>query len=162
MPQLWRRISKTTKTNNSKHLNPFKFYFMKLHPYFVFNGQAKKALDFYSSALGLEISEAKTYGESPMPHEPEQKDWIIHAALNWKGETLAMLADSPDQKLDKNPNIHISLNYSDLEEMKTAFNRLSQEGEITMPLEKQFWNATFGQLIDKFGIHWMMNCDHTS
>ena len=46
--------------------------------------------------------------------------------------------------------------------MKAAFNRLSQEGEITMPLEKQFWNATFGQLIDKFGIHWMMNCDHTS
>ena len=73
-----------------------------------------------------------------------------------------MLADSPDQKLDKNPNIHISLNFSDLEEMKAAFNRLSQEGEITMPLEKQFWNATFGQLIDKFGIHWMMNCDHTN
>ena len=34
-------------------------------------------------------------------------------------------------------------------------------GKITMPLEKQFWNATFGQLIDQFGIHWMMNCDHT-
>ena len=81
---------------------------MKLHPYFVFNGQAKKALDFYSSALGLEISEAKTYGESPMPHEPEQKDWIIHAALNWKGETLAMLADSPDQKLDKKTQTFIS------------------------------------------------------
>ena len=73
-----------------------------------------------------------------------------------------MFADSPDLKLTQNPNVHISLNYTDLEEMKSAFNRLSQGGEITMTLEKQFWNATYGQLIDQFGIHWMMNCDHNN
>lgn len=31
---------------------------------------------------------------------------------------------------------------------------------VINPLKKQFWNATFGQFVDKFGIHWMMNCDH--
>lgn len=134
---------------------------MKLHPYLIFNGQAQKALDFYSDALGLEQSEVKTYENSPVPHSSEQKNWIMHATLNWKGETLIMLADSPDHKLEKNPNIHLSLNYNDVEEMKIAFDHLSQGGKITMPLEKQFWNATFGQLIDQFGIHWMMNCDHT-
>ena len=135
---------------------------MKLHPYFIFNGQAKAALDFYSAALGLKIGEMSTYGSSPVPHRAEHTDWIMHAALNWKGETLAMFADSPDLKLTQNPNVHISLNYTDLEEMKSAFKRLSQGGEITMPLEKQFWNATYGQLIDQFGIHWMMNCDHNN
>ena len=135
---------------------------MKLHPYFIFNGQAKAALDFYSAALGLEIGEMSTYGSSPVPHQAEHRDWIMHAALNWKGETLAMFGDSPDLKLTQNPNVHISLNYTDLEEMKSAFTRLSQGGEITMPLEKQFWNATYGQLIDQFGIHWMMNCDHNN
>ena len=134
---------------------------MKLHPYLIFNGQAQKALDFYSTALGLEQSEVNTYENSPVPHSTEQKNWIMHAALNWKGETLVMLSDSPENKLEKNPNIHLSLNYSDVEEMKIAFDRLSRGGKITMPLEKQFWNATFGQLIDQFGIHWMMNCDHT-
>ena len=134
---------------------------MKLHPYLIFNGQAQKALDFYSTALGLEQSEVNTYENSPVPHSSEQKNWIMHAALNWKEETLVMLSDSPENKLEKNPNIHLSLNYSDVEEMKIAFDRLSRGGKITMPLEKQFWNATFGQLIDQFGIHWMMNCDHT-
>ena len=134
---------------------------MKLHPYLIFNGQAQKALDFYSTALGLEQSEVNTYENSPVPHSTEQKNWIMYAALNWKEETLVMLSDSTENKLEKNPNIYLSLNYSDVEEMKIAFDRLSRGGKITMPLEKQFWNATFGQLIDQFGIHWMMNCDHT-
>ena len=134
---------------------------MKLHPYLIFNGQAQKALDFYSTALGLEQSEVNTYENSPVPHSTEKKNWIMHAALNWKEETLVMLSDSPENKLEKNSNIHLSLNYSDVEEMKIAFDRLSRGGKITMPLEKQFWNATFGQLIDQFGIHWMMNCNHT-
>ena len=64
---------------------------MKLHPYFIFNGQAKAALDFYSAALGLEIGEISTYGSSPVPHQAEHRDWIMHAALNWKGETLGVL-----------------------------------------------------------------------
>ena len=28
-----------------------------------------------------------------------------------------------------------------------------------MPLQEQFWGATFGMLTDKFGIHWMFNCE---
>ena len=37
------------------------------------------------------------------------------------------------------------------------FNALAEGGKITMPLEKQFWGATFGQLIDRFGNQWMFN-----
>lgn len=29
-----------------------------------------------------------------------------------------------------------------------------------MPLEKTFWNATFGMLTDKYGIQWMINYEH--
>jgi len=135
---------------------------MKLHPYFVFNGQAREALLFYCKALDISHGEIKSYGDSPMPHTPEQKDWLVHAELQFEGETIAMFADSTDSPLTKNPNIHISLNYYNLALMEKSFRQLAEGGEITMPLEKQFWNATFGQLIDRFGLHWMMNCDHTS
>ena len=77
------------------------------------------------------------------------------------------------QKVKKNKSLKTKLSSKSTEkknvvstqdekpEIKIAFDRLSRGGKITMPLEKQFWNATFGQLIDQFGIHWMMNCDHT-
>ena len=111
---------------------------MNLHPYFVFNGQAREALSFHVNALGIEHGEINTYGDSPMPHEPHQKDWVVHAELIFKGTTLAMFADSADAPLSANPNIHISLNFSDLEEMKVAFERLAEGGKITMTLDIGF------------------------
>ena len=133
---------------------------MILHPYFIFNGEAREAITFYAKALGITNGEINTYGDSPMPHLPHQKDWVVHAELLFKGTTLAMFADSADTRLRANPNIHISLNYTDLEEMKVAFNCLAEGGKITIPLEKQFWDATYGQLVDRFGLHWMMNFNH--
>jgi len=133
---------------------------MKLHPYFVFNGQAREALEFYSQALDISHGEINTYGDSPMPHQPEQKDWMVHSDLQFAGETIAMFADSVEAPLSNNPNIHISLNYDNLAKMEKAFAQLAEGGKVTVPLEKQFWNATFGTLTDKFGIHWMMNFDH--
>ena len=81
---------------------------MKLHPYLIFNGQAQKVSTFIQQ--GLEQSEVNTY-DSPVPHSTEQKNWIMHAALNWKfGDAIRI-----ENKLEKNPNIHLSLNYSDVD-----------------------------------------------
>jgi len=134
---------------------------MKLHPYLIFNGQAREALIFYTQALNLTHGEINVYGNSPLTHTPEQKEWIVHADLQYQGETIAMFADSIDTPLSNNPNIHISLNYDNLTEMEKGFIQLAKGGKITMPLEKQFWNATFGMLTDKYGLHWMMNFDHS-
>ena len=30
-------------------------------------------------------------------------------------------------------------------------------GTVIMPLEKQMWGDEYGQLVDKFGISWMVN-----
>lgn len=87
---------------------------MILHPYFIFNGEAREAITFYAKALGITHGEINTYGDSPMPYLPHQKDWVVHAELLFKGTTLAMFADSADTPLRANHNIHISLNYTDL------------------------------------------------
>lgn len=133
---------------------------MKLHPYLIFNGQAQSALRFYCESIGLTHGEFNTYEKSPIPHESAQKDWIMHVDVMFEDQVLFMMSDGPDFPLEKNNNVHISLNYEDLDKMKLAFDRLSKGGKINRPLEKQFWNATYGQLTDQFGIHWMMNCDH--
>ena len=134
---------------------------MILHPYLIFKGEARDALDFYSQNLGVEIYQCKTYADSPMPHSEEQKNWLVHGELRNNNETFLMVADNIEGRTEKNERkVQLSLNYKDLIEMKAAFKRLSQGGKIIMPLEKQFWNATFGTLIDKFGIAWMMNFQH--
>jgi len=133
---------------------------MKLDPYLVFKGAAEEALSHYCNALGWEHTEIKRYKDSPMEHNPSQANWVIHCELTYKGKIQAMVCDGPSE--GSSNQIQLSLNFDSLDPLEKAFNKLSEGGKITRPLQKEFWNATFGQLIDRFGIHWMMNCNHQS
>ena len=53
----------------------------------------------------------------------------------------------------------VSINADNVEEVTRLYNELSKGGKVKMPLEKTFWGACFGMFIDKFGIHWMVNCE---
>ena len=38
--------------------------------------------------------------------------------------------------------------------------RLSDGGDVTMPMQKQAWGDEFGMVTDKFGIPWLVNIGH--
>jgi PhnB protein len=42
--------------------------------------------------------------------------------------------------------------------MEQTFEKLKQDGQVTVELKEQFWGDNFGMLTDKFGIKWMFNC----
>ena len=75
-------------------------------------------------------------------------------AINFYVDTL----DEPGETYSGD-NISLSIDFSDVDEMKLKFGKLAEGGKITMPVDDTFWGATFGMLIDKYGIHWMFNCD---
>ena len=54
-------------------------------------------------------------------------------------------------------NIAISLSGDDADELRGYWEKLSDGGTVTVPLEKQMWGDEFGMCIDKFGIAWMVN-----
>ena len=56
-------------------------------------------------------------------------------------------------KCDYSPSLEVDSE----EELKKYFTGLSDGGEITMPVEKQFWGAVYGSLIDKYGVNWGFN-----
>jgi PhnB protein len=53
--------------------------------------------------------------------------------------------------------VSLSLQSTDLDGMTKAFDALGEGGNVTMPMEAQFWGDTFGMLTDRFGVHWMVN-----
>ena len=53
--------------------------------------------------------------------------------------------------------VTISLSGDDEAELRGYFDKLSDEGTVTMPLEKQMWGDYFGMLNDRFGVAWMVN-----
>lgn len=128
----------------------------QLTPYLTFNGKAAEAMKFYHSVLGGKLT-MQTFGEVKMATSPKEKDLIIHATLMNEGLTF-MASDSMPSRLAKfGDNIQMSISGNDSARLKKVFAGLSKGGKVDMPLAKQFWGDTFGQLTDKFGVHWMVN-----
>ncbi|MEO8763695.1 MAG: glyoxalase/bleomycin resistance/extradiol dioxygenase family protein [Ginsengibacter sp.] len=132
---------------------------MKLFPYLSFPGNCEEAVNFYKEALNGEIIQMGRYGESPMKSGEELKDKIIHARLQF-GDALIMASDVMDGNLvNLADNISLSVDCDTDRQLEEVFSKMAKGGVITMPLKEQFWGATFGMLTDKFGIHWMFNCE---
>jgi PhnB protein len=71
-----------------------------------------------------------------------------------------MASDMMNEKpFSRGDDISLSVECGTLEQLEKVFTKMSAGGKVTMPLQDQFWGARFGMLTDKFGIHWMFNCE---
>ena len=132
---------------------------MKLFPYLNFRGNCEEALNFYKEALGGEIVQLGRYGASPMNSPAEFKDKVMHARLQ-VGDVLIMASDVMiDPPVNPGDNISLSVECDNDRQLEKVFSNMASGGKITMPLQEQFWGSKFGMLTDKFGIHWMFNCE---
>jgi PhnB protein len=130
----------------------------KLNPYLRFNdAKCREAFTFYKSILGGELK-FQTSGESPMAKEmPKDKQHLImHAEL--KGDGFELYGSDMMRDVAKiGDNFSLSLNYDNRKDIDEHFKKLSEGGEVFMPLEKQFWGGIFGVVTDKYGFEWMLN-----
>ena len=125
-----------------------------------FDGNCRAAMEFYKQALGVDLF-LMSFGEAPGNPPwvtPESRDRIMHAALK-RGETLFLMAadNMPGSPLHEGNNVSLCIECESAEEIDAFFKALSEGGEVTMPPQDMFWNARFGMVKDKFGIHWMLN-----
>ena len=133
-------------------------------PYIHFIDNAREAIDFYKNALGAEV-EAHSFGEYGTPDTDPSHELIMHAQLSFAG-TKFFISDSLPMGGVKQggENVTISIDgfKADDEQLTKYFNALSDGATINQPLELSPWGAKFGMLVDKFGIHWMVNVDQDS
>ena len=137
-----------------------------INPYLTFNGTCEEAFNFYKSVFGGEFPYSGKFKDMPphpdYPVSEALKDKIMHISLPISKETMLMGSDSSDafgKATVVGNNVTISINTDTVEEVTRLYNELSADGKIKMPLNKTFWGAYFGQFTDKFGIHWMVNCE---
>lgn len=128
-----------------------------LNPYLGFDGNARQALEFYHAIFGGEL-DITTYAEGKMAQGEADKDRIMHGMIQAENGMTLMASDAPPgMPLDAGSQISISLSGQDEAELRGYWDKLSEGGQVTMPLEKAPWGDTFGMLTDKFGIKWMVN-----
>jgi PhnB protein len=128
----------------------------RLNPYVSYDGTARQAMEFYRDVFGGELT-MNTFGEFGAADQPGA-DKIMHALLETSDGFTLMASDTPPG-MDYRPGntMSISLSGDDGDRLRRYWERLSDGGTVTMPLEKQMWGDEFGMCTDRYGIAWMVN-----
>ena len=127
-----------------------------LNPYLTLRHNARQAMEFYRDVFGGELN-MNTFGDYHASEDETEQDKIMHAQLKTPSGFTLMASDTPNQMQHSGNNGSISLSGNDESELRGYWDKLSQSGQVVMPLDKQIWGDTFGMCTDRFGINWMVN-----
>jgi PhnB protein len=121
---------------------------------YLMSEDARSQADFYLESLGGEIVSLKSFGEVPGTPE-DMKEKVMHLSLMIAGNNILMLSDSFEQVVG-NRSISLALTYDNESEAREAYTKLGEGGENKYPFALQPWGAHYGEVIDKFGVTWMI------
>ena len=131
---------------------------MQVEPYLFFDGRCEEALEFYKKAIGAEVTALIRFKDSPDPtmvHGGADPNKILHAVFR-VGETTIMTSDGRNQGKPSFQGFALSIAVKTEAETKKLFNALAEGGRVEMPLGKTFFSPSFGMVVDRFGIMWML------
>jgi PhnB protein len=129
----------------------------KLNPYISFKDNTREAMQFYHSVFGGKLT-MSTFKEYHASHDPAEDDLIMHSLLETENGLTLMASDTPSgMEYRPGTNISVSLSGENEAELTAFYQKLSNGGTATMPLNKAPWGDSFGMLTDKFGIGWLVN-----
>jgi len=134
---------------------------MAINVYLNFNGNCREAVEFYADVFNTEKPQIMTFGEGPSnpeyPLPEEAKNLVMHTRLNINGSNIMFSDTFPGSPFVKGNNISLAIVSNNIDDIKSFYNKLKENGTINMELQETFWSKCYGQLTDKFGIEWQLN-----
>lgn len=131
----------------------------RCNPYLSFRDDAREAMEFYRSVFGGELG-LTTFAEQHASDDPAEQDKVMHAMLEAEGGLVLMASDTPNS-MEWSPPAGISISLSgdagDDARLRGYWEGLSEGGTVALPLETAPWGDTFGMVVDRFGVSWMVN-----
>lgn len=132
-----------------------------INPYLNFNNQCEEAFQFYQSVFGGELLGILRYKDFHSEAELAGDDGnkVMHVALPIGGGSMLMGSDTPNAigDLVVGNNLSIAVSPTSEEEARHIYNGLAAGGQTGMPLDHAPWGALYGDLTDKYGVHWAVN-----
>ena len=122
--------------------------------YLSFPGNAREALGFYASVFGGEL-QLHTYAAFSRTDGPA--DAIAHGVLHSGPVSLFGSDAAPGEASMRLEGVALSLLGSAAPVvLHTWFDRLAETGTVIDPLAPKPWGASDGQVLDRFGLRWLI------
>ena len=123
-------------------------------PYLHFPGTAREALTFYADVFGgsAQLHTFEDFNRTDGPAEA-----IAHGYLADSPVLLFAADASGDQPALRCEGLMLSLlGTADASILKDWFSRLGEGGRVVDDLQVRPWGASDGQVIDRYGLHWLI------
>jgi len=130
---------------------------MTITPYINLPGNAEEAMNFYQDIFGGTTELMRWSEMPPDPKMPMNDDWqnkIMHCSLNINKDLPIYLSDSLIDNPSANNTVFLHVVFDSENELRKAYETLSEGGRVNMPMGSTFWGSIYGDLIDKYGTAW--------
>ncbi|HXW88413.1 MAG TPA: VOC family protein [Streptosporangiaceae bacterium] len=125
-----------------------------LTPYLHFPGTAREALTFYGDVFGCAV-QLHTFAEFSRVDGPA--DAIAHGYLVGGPVSLFGADVAGDERPFRAEGLMLALlGTATPATLHTWFSRLSDGGQVVDDLQPRPWGASDGQVIDRYGLHWLI------
>ncbi|MFB7140391.1 VOC family protein [Gottfriedia sp. NPDC056225] len=125
----------------------------KITTFLMFEGQAEEAMNYYMSVFkNSEVVNIKRYGAEMGEFEGK----VIHATFTLNGQEFMCIDSSVKHKFTFTPSVSLYVTCETNEEIENAYEKLSKDGEILMPLQAYPFSEKFVWVNDQFGVSWQL------
>ena len=132
---------------------------IQLVPHLHYEGNCEEALNAYKAIFGGTYEIVQWQGNPATPQPEQGSRRVMYAIFKFDGNILYMGDVAPGRTLNKDiGTTGLALNMPDSATAQRIFDQLAEGGRVIVPYGRQFWGAWHGNLFDRFGIRWLINC----
>jgi predicted 3-demethylubiquinone-9 3-methyltransferase (glyoxalase superfamily) len=124
--------------------------------FLMFDGKAEEAMNYYISIFDqAEILGIQRYGSN----EAGAEGTVLHASFSLYGQVFMCIDSNIKHDFTFTPAMSLYVACATEEEIGRLFEKLSQGGQVLMPLAAYPFSDKFGWLSDKYGVSWQLNLE---
>jgi PhnB protein len=129
-------------------------------PYIHFPGTAREALAFYADVFGgaALLHTFAEFQRTDGPAEAIAHGYLVNAPVALYGADVA-----GNEPALRTQGLMLSLlGTADAATLRTWFARLADGGTVLDDLQERPWGASDGQVVDRYGIHWLIGFENAT
>ncbi|MEP0848423.1 MAG: VOC family protein [Phycisphaerae bacterium] len=120
----------------------------------MFYGDAEEAMTLYTSSIpNSKITSIKRYGKG----ESGAEGSVMHATISLNGQELACIDSIVKHDFTFTPATSLVVKCTSAAELDDLYKKLSNGGQVFMPLQEYPFAKRFVWFTDRFGVSWQLN-----
>lgn len=126
----------------------------KVSTFLMFEGKAEEAMNFYVSLFdGASVASVQRYGKDG----PGKEGSVAVASFTLKGQNFMCIDSYAKHAFTFTPATSIFVDCDSEAEIDGLFGKLSEGGQVLMPLGAYPFSRKFAWAVDRFGVSWQIN-----